>query len=507
MESPDLMEPVPIDQNDHQLIELTRPADWSNPASGQTYDLVVIGGGPAGLVSAVIAAGLGAKTALVERHRLGGDCLHTGCVPSKALLASAKAIHLRQQSSEATNTPGASGETDFSQIMQRMREVRLRLANHDSAQRLQQLGIDVFFGPARFENRQTISVQESQIAFRRCILATGSRPAIPNISGLDQTNYLTNETLFSLTELPSRLSIIGAGPIGVEMAQAFRRFGSQVTLIDQAPRLLPGEDAEASQLLLEQFKREGIQLHLKTQVLAVKKQDQGHLLQLQSSSQTQTVAGDQLLISTGRQANLADLNLDAAGIQYTSSGVHVNPRLRTDNRRVFAAGDVTGNQQFTHAADAMARLCIRNAFFFGRQRWPQRHVPHTTYTDPEIAQIGLTTAEADRQGIPLDTYREPLSQVDRCILEGQEQGLVIVHCKPGRGQVMGATVVGPQAGDLINTFSLLMSQKLSLGSLSNAIHCYPTQSQVLQRLGDQFQRTRLTSLTARLLKRIIRSRR
>ena len=501
------MEPIPVDQNDHQLIERTRPADWSNPASGQAYDLVTIGGGPAGLVAAVIAAGLGARTALVERYRLGGDCLHTGCVPSKALLASAKAIHLRQQGSEPGITPGASTESDFSQIMQRMRELRLRLSDHDSAQRLQQLGIDVFFGPARFENRQTISVQESQITFRRCILATGSRPAVPSIPGLDQTSYLTNETLFSLTELPARLSIIGAGPVGVEMAQAFRRFGSEVTLIDQAPQLLPREDSEASQLLLEQFQSEGIQLHLDSQVLKVEQQGQGHLLHLQSSAQTETVAGDQLLVATGRQANVEDLNLEAAGIQHTSGGVDVDPRLRTGNRRVFAAGDVTGKQQFTHAADAMARLCIRNAFFFGRQRWQQRSVPHTTYTDPEIAQIGLTTAEADRQGIPLDTYREPLSQIDRCVLEGQEQGLVIVHCKPGRGQVVGATVVGPQAGDLINTFSLLMSRNLSLGALSNAIHCYPTQSQVLQRIGDQFQRTRLTSLTARWLKRIIRCRR
>ena len=501
------METIPIDQNDHQLIELTQPADWSNPASGQTYDLVVIGGGPAGLVSAVIAAGLGAKTALIERNRLGGDCLHSGCVPSKALLASAKALYLQQQKSETTSSPGETSQDQFRQTMQRMRDLRLRLAKHDSAQRLQQLGIDVFFGPARFENSRTISVHESQISFRRCILATGSRPAVPSITGLDQTDYLTNETLFSLPELPSRLSIIGAGPIGVEMAQAFRRFGSQVTVIDQAPRLLPHEDAEASQLLLEQFQREGIQLHLDSQVREVKQQDQGHLLELQSSAQTQTVAGDQLLIATGRQANLADLNLEAAGIQHTSRGVQVNPRLQTSNRRVFAAGDVTGQQQFTHAADAMARLCIRNAFFFGRQRWDQRPVPHTTYTDPEIAQIGHTTAEAEQQGIPLDTYRESLSDVDRCILEGQEQGLVLIHCKRGRSQVVGATVVGSQAGDLINTLSLLMSQDLSLSTLSNAIHCYPTQSQVLQRIGDQFQRTRLTSFTARLLKRIIRSRR
>ena len=495
------MEPVPTDPTDHQLIDLTRPPEWCNPASGQQYDLVVIGGGPAGLVSAVIAAGLGAKTALIEKYRLGGDCLQTGCVPSKALLASAKAIHLKQQDN------GTPSTIDFPQIMQRMREARLHLAHHDSAERLQQLGIDVFFGPAQFENRRTIRVDESHISFRRCILATGSRPAMPEISGLDQTSYLTNETLFSLAERPSRLTIVGAGPIGVEMAQAFRRFGSQVTLIDQASKLLPREEPEASQLLQEQFKREGIQLHLGNQVAEVKQQEQGHLVQLQSSSQTDAIRGDQLLIATGRQPNLAGLNLEAGGIQYSPRGVTVDARLRTSNRRVFAAGDVTGNQQFTHAADAMARLCVRNAFFFGRQRWPQHPVPHATYTDPEIAQIGLTTAEADRQGIRLDTYRESLSEVDRSVLEGHPQGLVIVHCKAGRGQVAGATVVGPQAGDLINSFSLLMSQDLSLSALSNTIHCYPTQSQVLQRMGDQFQRTRLTSFTARLLKRIIRSRR
>jgi len=495
------MEPVPIDPHDHQLIELTRPPQWSNPASGQHYDLVVIGGGPAGLVSAVIAAGLGAKTALIEKHRLGGDCLQTGCVPSKALLAAAKTIHLSQQCDDRPKP------IDFSQIMQQMRESRLRLAHHDSAERLQQLGIDVFFGAAEFNNRSTISIEESHISFRRCILATGSRPAIPTIPGLDQTPYLTNETLFSLATLPSKLTIIGAGPIGVEMAQAFRRFGSQVTLIDQASRLLPREEPEASQLLQEQFEREGIQLHLDNQIAEVKQQDAGHLVKLQSSSQNHTIAGDQLLIATGRQPNLAGLNLEAGGVQYTPRGVTVDALLRTSNRRVFAAGDVTGNQQFTHAADAMARLCVRNAFFFGRQRWSGRAVPHATYTDPEIAQIGLTTAEADRQGIQLDTYQETLAEVDRSILEGHQQGLVIVHCKAGHRQVLGATVVGPQAGDLINSFSLLMSQNLSLSALSNTIHCYPTQSQVLQRIGDQFQRTRLTPFTSRLLKKIISFRR
>ena len=501
------MEPISLDQNDQQLIERTHPTEWENPAAQQPYDLLVIGGGPAGMVAAVIAAGLGAKTALVERHRFGGDCLHTGCVPSKALLASAQAAYQLQQGCLSTVTASSLPEVDFSQVMHRMRGLRARLSEHDAAHRFQQLGIDVFFGNARFDSRKTVQVEESQLTFRRCILATGSRPAIPAIEGLEEANYLTNETLFSLTERPPRLVILGAGPVGVEMAQAFHRFGSNVTLIDQAARLLPREDVEASEILAKQFEREGIQVRLDTRVRKVESSSQSHQLYLQGSSQDEMLEADQLLLATGRQANIGDLGLDAADIRYTDQGVEVNQYLRTTNRRVFAAGDVTGDQQFTHAADMMARLCVRNAFFFGRQNWSKRCVPHTTYTDPEVAHIGITASEAARQGITIDTYRESFSQVDRAILEGTEGGQVTVHCRKGRGEVLGATIVGSRAGEMINTVSLLMSQKLTLGALSNTIHCYPTRSQVLQRIGDQFQRRRLRPWSAGLLKRIISWRR
>ena len=491
------MEPMSLDQHDQLLIERTQPGNWSAPSGNQSFDLVVVGAGPAGLVAAVIAAGLGAKTALIERHRLGGDCLHTGCVPSKALLASARQAYQTQPGGQE------SPAVDFPQIMARMRELRARLGEHDAAQRFQQLGIDVFFGQARFNDPRTVHVENDALTFRRCILATGSRPVAPSIPGLENVSYLTHETLFSLAELPRRLAIIGAGPIGVEMAQAFHRFGSQVTLIDQAKRLLPREDQEASQLLLNQFQQEGIQVHLDTQVLEAASQGNVQQLQLQTPLRTELVEADQLLVATGRQANVESLDLEAAGISYQAERIQVDDHLRTTNRRIFAAGDVIGDQQFTHAADAMARLCIRNAFFFGRRSWPAYPVPHATYTDPEIAQIGLTAAEADRQGLAIDTYRVPFSGIDRCVLDGNEKGFIAAHCRQGTGQLLGATIAGHRAGELINTFSLLMSRRLSLGTLSNAIHCYPTQSQSLQQLGDQFQRSRLSPWSARLLKRVI----
>ena len=491
------MEPISVDQHDQLLIERTQPPNWPVPSGNRSFDLVVVGGGPAGLVAAVIAAGLGAKTALVERRRLGGDCLHTGCVPSKALLASARQVYHAQPGNQESST------VDFPRIMTRMRKLRSHLGEHDAAERFQQLGIDVFFGQAHFNDPRTVHIENETLTFRRCILATGSRPLAPPIPGLEHVPYLTHETLFSLTELPRSLAIIGAGPIGVEMAQAFHRFGSRVTLIDQAKRLLPREDHEASQLLLDQFQQEGIQVHLDTQVLKATSQGKIQQLQLQTPLQTELVEADQLLVATGRQANVDSLDLEAAGISYQSKGIQVNNHLRTTNRRIFAAGDVIGDQQFTHAADAMARLCIRNAFFFGRRSWPTYPVPHATYTDPEIAQIGLTAAEADRQGLAIDTYRVPFSGIDRCVLDGNERGFIAAYCRQGTGRLLGATIAGHRAGELINTFSLLMSQRLSLGTLSNAIHCYPTQSQALQQLGDQFQRSRLSPWSARLLKRVI----
>jgi pyruvate/2-oxoglutarate dehydrogenase complex dihydrolipoamide dehydrogenase (E3) component len=479
------------DDDDQALERLIHPRDWQNPPPRGVYDLVVIGGGTAGLVSAVGAAGLGARVALIEQQRLGGDCLNTGCVPSKAILRTARAISEIHRAADLGVRVGAI-EVDFGAVMHRMRQRRTRLAPNDSAERLTHLGIDLFFGAASFASRRQVAIDSTRLQFRRAIIATGSRPALPPIAGLNDTPYLTNETVFRLSDRPRRLLIIGAGPIGCELAQAFARLGSEVVLFDQSPRVLPNDDPDGSLVVQRALIRDGVQLHLGAEVTRVSRQGDAVTVSFRRSLDRpeEESAGDRLLIATGRTPNVSGLEVEAGGVAAGPQGVVVDDRLRTSNPRVYAAGDVCSRFQFTHAADAMARIAIQNALLFGRRKVSALTIPWCTYTDPQVAHVGLSPHDHRAQQPHLETITVPLSEVDRGVLDDETDGFLKVHHQGGR--LAGCTIVAAHAGELIALASNLIGRRARLGELSSTIFPYPTQAEAYKKAGDTYRRTLLT---------------
>lgn len=492
---------MPWDAHNQRLRDRVRPADWRVPEPASRYNLVVIGGGTAGLVAAAGAAGLGARVALIERHLLGGDCLNSGCVPSKALIRSARAVAAVRKAGEfGVRVEGDIG-VDFGAVMERMRRLRADLGSHDSAERFRELGVDVFFGSARFEGVDRVAVEGTTLRFAKAVIATGARAAAPGIPGLADVSPLTHETLFSLTELPRRLGVIGAGPIGCEMAQAFARFGSEVTLIESASGILPREDPEAAAWVERALVRDGIRLHCGGRDLRVSRGEDGIRLAGECRNGRYDVVVDRVLVSAGRQPNVEGLDLERAGVRWDARGVTVTDRLQTTNGRVYACGDVCSRFPFTHAADFMARLVIQNALFGGRARMSRLCIPWCTYTSPEVAHVGWSTAEAAEHGVAVDTFTQPMDRVDRAVLDGAGEGWVRVHVRRGTDRLVGATVVGEHAGDLIGEVALAMKGRLGLKAVGATVHPYPTQAEAIRRTGDLYQRTRVTPWVKRLLGR------
>jgi pyruvate/2-oxoglutarate dehydrogenase complex dihydrolipoamide dehydrogenase (E3) component len=491
------------DAANRTLEALVRPPGWQNPRPQGTYDFVAIGGGTAGLVSAVGAAGLGARVAIVERHQLGGDCLNTGCVPSKAILRTARAVgELRRAGGLGIQATG--GDLHFPAVMTRMRQRRAGLAVNDSAERLRGLGIDVFFGNASFIGRREIAVGSATLRFGRAVIATGSRPSVPPIDGLSSTPYLTNETIFELTDLPDRLLVIGGGPVGCELAQAFARLGSQVTLLDQARRVLTNDDADASEVVQRALTRDGVRLELGATIAHIARQDGGVLVQFHRGPDAphEDAAGDCLLVAAGRTPNIDGLDTARGGIEAGPSGVIVDDRLRTGNRRVYAAGDVCSRFQFTHVADATARIVVQNALFFGRRKASALTVPWCTYTDPEVAHVGLSSEDAERRRPAVQTISIPLGDVDRAVLDDETDGFVRVHHE--RGRLLGCTIVAAHAGELIGQVSYAIARRATLSDFASTIYPYPTQAEALRKAGDAYRRTRLTPHVRRALERYFR---
>jgi pyruvate/2-oxoglutarate dehydrogenase complex dihydrolipoamide dehydrogenase (E3) component len=491
------------DDADRELDHLVRPPDWRNPQSQGTYDLVVIGGGTAGLVTAVGAAALGARVALVERGRLGGDCLNTGCVPSKAILRTARAIgELRRADALGVRVAGVA--VDFAAVMRRMRQRRAGLAVNDSAPRLTRLGIDVFFGDARFAGARDVAVGSRMLRFTRAAIATGSRAAVPPIDGLSGTPYLTNETVFDLTERPDRLLVIGGGAIGCELSQAFARLGTRVTVLDQASRVLAHDDPDASALVQRALTRDGVQLELGVAITGVSHRDGATIVQFRRSPDgpQERLTGDRVLVAAGRAPNIDGLDVARAGIQAGPHGIVVDERLRTSNRRVYAAGDVCSRFQFTHVADATARIVIENALFFGRRKAGALTIPWCTFTDPEIAHVGLPAEDAERRRPDVQTISVPLSDVDRAVLDDETEGFVKVHHE--RGRLLGCTIVAAHAGELIGQATAAIVRGATLNDFSSAIYVYPTQAEALKKAGDAYRRTRLTAGVRRWLERYFR---
>jgi len=398
-------------------------------------------------------------------------------------------------------------QADFGLVMQRMRRLRARLSHHDSAERVNSFGADVYLGTAKFVDPSHVEVEGQKLEFRRCVIATGTRPSVPPLPGLDQVRYLTNETIFSLTELPPRLIILGSGVIACEMAQAFRRFGSEVHMIFRSEKLLRKEEPQASQRLRQQLVLEGVILHPQSTIQKIEKAGNFISIEINNKVGQVKLIADTILLALGRTPNVDDLELEAAGIKSGPAGVEVNDYLQTTNPRVYAAGDVCSKFQFAHAADAMARICIQNALFFGHKKVSELIIPRCTYTDPEIAHVGLTPEEADARGIAIDSYRVELAEVDRAVLDGEDQGFAVVHTRNGRGEIVGATIMGSHAGEMIGEITLLMTHKMSLAKLASTIHCYPTQVEVLKRIADNYMLGRLTPVMSKILRRLLQWRR
>lgn len=496
MESPPLL---PWDAHNQRLAERVHPSDWVNPKPSGRYNLVVIGAGTAGLVTAAGAAGLGAKVALVERHLMGGDCLNTGCVPSKALLRSARAVAAIRAAHEFGVSVPPGTTVDFSEVMERMRRLRADISGHDSVQRFSDLGVDVFLGTVRFSDRETVDIAGTPLRFAKAVIATGARAAVPPIPGLNTVPFLTNETLFSLTQLPRRLGIIGAGPVGCEMAQCFARLGSQVSLFTSESGILPKEDREAAEVLEAALRRDGVEIHSSARHLSISSCTGGIQMVAAIPTGMKPVEVDHLLLATGRAPNVEGLGLEIVNVATGPNGIRVDDRLRTSHPRIYACGDVCSPQQFTHAADFMARTVLRNALFGGHARFSALLIPRATYTSPEVASVGLSEADAQRQGIRVDTYTQPLAGVDRNILDGNTSGFARVHIRKGTDKIVGGTIVAPHAGELIGELTVAMKAGMGLAGLGATIHPYPTEGDALRKLGDQFSRTRLTPWVRRLM--------
>jgi pyruvate/2-oxoglutarate dehydrogenase complex dihydrolipoamide dehydrogenase (E3) component len=490
------------DPHDRRLRQLAHPPGRPNPTPSGRYNLVVLGGGTAGLVCAAGAAGLGARVALVERDLLGGDCLNVGCVPSKALLRSARAAADARRAADFGVRLPAPPEVDFPAVMARMRRLRAEIAPHDSVERFERLGVDVFLGHGRFVASDAVEVDGRRLEFARAVVATGARAAIPPVPGLAALGPLTNETVFTLTSLPRRLAVIGGGAIGCELAQAFARFGAAVTLIEIAPRILGQEDADAVTLVEAALARDGVEVLAGCTIEAARAAAAGYALDCRQGEVVTTRVFDAVLVGAGRQPNVDGLDLERAGVAYdVRTGVSVDDRLRTSNPGVFAAGDVCSAYKFTHHADALARIVLQNALFRGRARASALTVPWCTYTDPEVGHVGLSAHDAVRRGQPHRVFRQNLDGVDRARLDGDTDGFVKVVVGARSDEILGATVVARHAGDLLSEITLAIVGRLGLGTIARTIHPYPTHAEAIRKTADAYNRTRLTPLVKGLFQR------
>jgi pyruvate/2-oxoglutarate dehydrogenase complex dihydrolipoamide dehydrogenase (E3) component len=489
---------LPLDEHNRRHLENVHPEGYRNPVAKDRYHLVVIGAGPGGLVAAIAAAGLGARVALVERHLMGGDCLNVGCVPSKAVIRAARAWHEAAHAAGEFGGPPISGSGDFAAAMRRMRRLRADLSPVDSVSRYTERGVDMFLGEGRFLDGETIEADGARLKFRRAVVATGARAAIPPLPGLLEADPLTNETLFWLESLPPRLAVIGAGPIGCEMAQAFARFGSRVSVLIRGPQILPREDRDAARLVEESMTRDGVAFLNGAKLRKIERRGEERVVHFERDGRAEILPVDRILVAAGRAPNVEGLGLERAGIAHDERGIRVDDRLRTTNPRVYAIGDVASRFQFTHAADAQARMVIANALFFGRGRASRHVIPWCTYTCPEVAHVGMYEEEARKAGHRVQTITVDLGDVDRAVLDDASEGMVRVHLKEGTDRILGATIVAEHAGDMIGELALAITAGTGLSAIGRTIHPYPTQAEAIRKTADAWNRGRLTPTVRRI---------
>jgi len=442
-------------------------------------NVVVIGAGSAGLVSAIIATGAKAKIILIEKHRMGGDCLNTGCVPSKALIRSARIADYMRRAAEF-GIDHAGGQVNFKQVMARVHNVIKAIAPHDSVERYTALGVECIAGEGFITSPWSVRVGERNITTRSIVIATGARPFVPNIPGLDQVDYLTSDSLWELEQLPARLLVLGAGPIGCELAQSFSRLGAQVTLVDQASRIMPREDADAAELVLQRFLEGGIQVLTECKAEAFARDEQGCLLRTSGADGERVLRFDKVLIAIGRKANVEGFGLEELQLPLTPRGtVQVNQYLQTAYPSIYACGDVVGPYQFTHMASFQAWFAVLNAMLGGLKKFRVNYkvVPWATFTDPEVARVGLSEQEAKEQDIAYEVTRYGIDDLDRAIADGEAHGFVKVLTVPGSDRILGASIVGYHASELITEFVLAMTHGLGLKKIAATTHIYPTLSE------------------------------
>jgi pyruvate/2-oxoglutarate dehydrogenase complex dihydrolipoamide dehydrogenase (E3) component len=455
------------------------------------YNVVVIGAGTAGLVTAAGTAGLGGRVALIERNKMGGDCLNFGCVPSKALISSARLIQQIRES-EKWGLDRQSPQFAFEKIFERMRSRRAKIAPNDSQERFESLGVDVFRGEARFVSPHEVEVNGKKLRAKNFVIATGSRATIPEIEGIESVPYFTNETIFDeLKEKPESMIMLGGGPIGCELGQAFARLGVKIDIVQSGPQLLPPEDVDVAKFMQKRFAAEGINLRLNATANAVSMRDGKIVLQFREGD---PISADAILIAVGRTPNLRALNLEAAEVDYDEDSVLANDYLQTSQPHIYVAGDITNRLKFTHTADFTARIVVRNILLpiqFLRQKVDWSVVPWCTYTDPEVAHVGLGEKESKQKNVDYDLFVVPLEDVDRAVVESEEMGFAKILVAKGSGKILGAIIVGPHAGDLLHEFVLAMNVKIGLGKISSMIHAYPTFAELARKAGDKYNKTRL----------------
>jgi pyruvate/2-oxoglutarate dehydrogenase complex dihydrolipoamide dehydrogenase (E3) component len=470
-----------LDRNDRTaLMRRVRPQDWSNPSPREIYDLVVVGAGPAGIEAAQYARRLGLTVALVERKQLGGDSLNAGSIPSKTLIHSARlCAQIRDAAEFAVSSP-AELKLDFAALKARLMRVRARIAEYHAVDRLLHDGVEMFFGEGQFSGPETVTADGRSLRFRKAIIATGARPRPPTFPGLDEVGYRTSTNIFDMPELPRRLVVIGGGPLGCELAQAFCRLGSRVTIIQNDPKFLPREGRDAAELLSQAMARDGVDIMLNTTVTGAHAEGGTKFVDGQNYDQKISVPADEILLSIGRLPNVENSGLQGAGVDCYHDGVKVDDFLRTTNENIYAAGDVCMSHKFTNVAWVTARMAVRNAFEGNTVRHSEMMIPWCTYCEPEIAHVGMQVWDARAKSIPVKTYTVMMQDVDRAITGGQDDGFVKIHVRDGTDKILGATIVATRASELINEVSVVMSAGIGMRELARVVHTYPAQSEAIR---------------------------
>jgi len=511
------LEISPLDKYNTQLLENVHPLKWNSPDGKDKYNLVVIGGGVGGLVSAAGSAGVGAKVALIEANLLGGDCLNVGCVPSKAILKSAKIAHQLAKAKEYGIVAGEV-KVDFGKVMERLRRLRASIAHHDSAERFAGLGVDVFLGHGKFINKNQIEVNGKTLTFHRAVVATGGSPNVPKIPGIGKIPVYTNLQIFNLTKLPEVIGVIGTGPIGCELAQAFARFGAKVHMFLRGDSILRKEEEDARKIVMGNMEKDGIVFHKwikykEVELLEEADEKAGKpfpsiKICLEQDGKQLPIVVNAIIVAAGRKPNVHTAGLEKAGIQYDpKKGVIVNDHLQTTNPHVYACGDCASKYQFTHFADFMARMVIRNALFFGSGKVSSLLIPWATYTDPEVAHVGEYEHDLKARNVAFDVYKREFKEVDRSIVDSDTLGFVKILTVAKKDKILGATIVGSHAGDMISELTLAMQSNTGLGKLASVIHPYPTAAEAIRQCGDLYNKTKLSKTVARVLRNLLAFRR